>query len=376
MWITGTGALSCAGRNPGELWESLLAEKSGLIEGLGRVADLSPDAPADLALSMALETARQAMGQAGWSHLNEDDGIIIATTTGQILMWDQALLHFFKDQADPESFRRAFAHQPLGQLLNTLTESLGSRTPHRWLLTSACTASTQALIMGALWIRQKKVKRCLVGSVEVLCDLTVQGFRSLQLLSNETARPFDRDRKGINLSEGAAFVCLEGQNPGPRALAEVRGWGLTTDAFSMTSPEAEGRGSYRAMKQALETAKLAPNEIDWIHAHGTGSMHNDAAEGQAVRALFGAKSPPLTSTKAIHGHLLAASGLLETVIGVEALKRQTVLGTANVQNIDETTGANVLVKSEPRPLRHIMKNTLGFGGANAALVLSRVGDRA
>ena len=276
-----------------------------------------------------------------------------------------------KDQADPESFRRAFSHQPLGQLLTGLIGGLNGTTAHRWLVTSACTASTQALALAHMWIRQKKVKRCLVGSVEVLCDLTIEGFRSLQLLSRETARPFDQNRKGINLSEGAAFVCLEG-GESPRGLAKVQGMGLTTDAFSMTSPEPEGRGSIQAMRLALKSAGLEPHQIDWIHAHGTGSPHNDSAEGAAVELVFGPKSPPVTSTKAIHGHLLAASGLLEVIICTQAFKHQTILATSHLQTQDEKIRIKTLREHQKTPLQSILKNTLGFGGANAALVLTKV----
>ncbi|MEQ1875940.1 MAG: beta-ketoacyl synthase N-terminal-like domain-containing protein, partial [Bdellovibrionia bacterium] len=210
------------------------------------------------------------------------------------------------------------------------------------------------------------VRRCLVGGVEVLSQLTTEGFKSLQLLAENPCKPFDRNRNGINLSEGAAFLCLEAS--GEKSLADVTGWGYSTDAFHVTSPEPAGRGCFKAMTSALTKAGLDPKDISWVHCHGTGSHANDLAEGPAVRKLFA--DTPAVSTKSIHGHSLAASGALEAVVCVQALLNGRVPATHGLENPDPAIPLRHVRAAEARPARHIVKNTLGFGGNNAALVFS------
>ncbi|RYZ76672.1 MAG: beta-ketoacyl-[acyl-carrier-protein] synthase II, partial [Proteobacteria bacterium] len=220
------------------------------------------------------------------------------------------------------------------------------------------------------------VKRCLVGGVEVLSPLTVEGFKSLQLLSTTAAHPFDEARKGINLSEGAGFLILEAeeskQSP---SLAQIAGFGLTTDAFHMTGPHPEGEGCFNAMAQAVSKAGLKPSDISWVHAHGTGSDLNDLSEGRAIAKYFGISpqlsSPQVSSTKFSHGHALGASGALETILCIESLRRQTILKSGGLEKQDSRIPIEIVKESRSFPLKHILKNTLGFGGINAALVLSR-----
>jgi 3-oxoacyl-(acyl-carrier-protein) synthase len=372
VWITGIGAISCLGPSVDSLWQNTLANQTGIIDGLGRVKeeflnDL-PEATRDYrALAFCVRAAQEAMSQAGWTELGPEDGLILATTTGHLLEWDFAYMGLINGRSSREEFRRLFINQPLGELLNSVAQELGHSGPSS-LLTSACSASTQALALGAMWIRQGKVKRCLVAGVEVLCDLTCEGFRSLQLLSTEPATPFDRDRRGINLSEGAAFLCLEAQSSKP--LAEITGFGFSTDGFHMTGPHPEGDGSYRAMKSALEKAALAPKDISWVHAHGTGSGQNDMSEGLAITRLFAADTPWVTSTKWLHGHALAASGALETALIVKAMNENTILHTRGLKNPDAEIQIKHLEADMHQPIHHVLKNTLGFGGANAAIVIS------
>jgi 3-oxoacyl-[acyl-carrier-protein] synthase-1 len=375
VWITGSGLVSCSGNSPEELWQRIVDNQSGLRQGLG-YANRGSDADlSQLALEYSLAAARQAMKQAGWTSLGEDDGILLATTTGHILSWDQSLARLFENQIDMDTFRKSFLTQPLGELLTEITGALGS-TRHQQVISSACTASTQAIALATLWLQQGKVRRCLVGGVEVLCDLTKEGFKSLQLLSTEIAKPFEAERRGINLSEGSAFICLE-KNPAPgRALAQISGVGMSTDAHHMTSPHPEGLGSQTAIQSALRSAQLTGEDIDWIHTHGTGSFFNDLSEGLAIRAVFGEETPYICSTKSIHGHALGASGLIETIVCLQALKHQVLLRSPGLQEPDP----QIPVRHSPQPvtatpLKHILKNTLGFGGANAAIIFSAVPEQ-
>lgn len=375
--ITGTGVVSCAGNSPEALWANAFQVRSGLQSGVGRVereslvasAVTGDESELSTGLLFALEAARQAFRQANWRGLSHEDGLILATTTGQIPLWEKALVAFLHKDVAAEEFRVVFADQPIGVLLDAICDELHF-TGRNFLVSSACASATQAIGLGADWIRTGRVKRCLVVGVEVLSQLTLEGFKSLQLLSSVAARPFDLNRKGINLSEGAGALCLE-VSAGPRALARVSGFGMGTDGHHMTAPEPTGAGCQRAIREALASAELEPEAVSWIHAHGTGSAHNDAAEGAAIAACFSNLRPPVTSTKFIHGHSLGACGAMETVVCIEALRRQMILKTGGLESPDPCIPIHHPDEAGPWLIRHILKTTLGFGGANAALLLSR-----
>lgn len=372
--ITGLGAITCLGRGAAALWNGVESGRSGIENGLGRVADQAlADLPIDLqknrALAFAVATIDESMQQAGWSKLNPDDGLIVATTTGLYQKWNQSFAQFVRGQQRAVDFLSDFRSQPLGELTAAISEHYAHTGPVS-LVSSACSASTQALAMASMWLRQKRVKRCLVVGVEVLCDLTVDGFKSLQLLSENPARPFDRERSGINLSEGAGALCLEAYSEGPRPLAGLAGYGLSSDGFHMTGPHPEGDGSFRAMQMALKTAGLEARDIGWVHAHGTGSVQNDLAEGLAVARLFKDRLPWISSTKWHHGHALGAAGAIESVLVIQAMQRNMVLCTQGLENPDE----RIPVKHPTSNLEihdlFVLKNTLGFGGANATVIFS------
>jgi 3-oxoacyl-(acyl-carrier-protein) synthase len=322
-----------------------------------------------------MTAAREALDRAGWANasspgLEPGDGLIVATTTGHIPLWQRELPGFVRGRLSNEAFAPVLRRQTLGSFLSDLRSALGHVGP-AMVVSSSCAAGTQALGLGALWIRTGKVRRCLVGGAEVLCDLTLEGFRCLQLLATRPSVPFDATRAGIHLSEGAAFLCLESQ-PDVQALGCISGFGVSTDAHHMTGPHPEGVGSFQAMTAALRDAQLGPEQVDWIHAHGTGSQQNDLAEANAIARLFGgaARGPRVTSTKSVHGHALGASGALETVLCLQALQHQTVVPTGGLKEPDPRIDLRHVTQSERVPLRHIVKNTLGFGGSNAALVIS------
>lgn len=366
--ITGAGAISCAGSDLAEFWDNAFRGKSGLDSlGLGQIPGFEDSKELCKPALLAYRAIQAAMLEAGWSSLGPDDGLIVATTVGQIPLWEKDLTLYISRQIDEREFGQRIVHQSLGSIVEALSDSLDFRGKSM-LVTSACSASTQAIGLAAHWIRQGRVKRCLVGGTEVLSKLTIEGFRSLQLLSPQGSRPFDQNRQGINLSEGAAFFCLEPESE--RSLADVSGVGFSTDAYHMAAPHPEGRGSYEAMRLAIASSGLSPSDISWVHAHGTGSKANDQAEGTAIAQLFGSEGPWVSSTKAIHGHALGASGAIETALCIQALRKQTVLRTTGLSTPDPQIRVRHPQENVAGPLRHIVKNTLGFGGNNAALVLS------
>ncbi len=365
--ITGVGAVSCLGIGREKFWQAAIQGRSGLENGLGHVS--LPEPLKDRAFGFSCLAMKEAMDHAGWDRLNKNDGFIFATTTGGIQLWDRAIVQALTPPKDMALLKAVMAEQPLGRVFERCRQHLDFSGPQS-LVTSACSASTQALAAAFVWLRTGRVKRCLVGATEVLSDLTVRGFSSLQLLSTAPCRPFDQNRTGINLSEGSAFFCLE-LNPSGEIHAEISGFGMSSDSYHSTAPHPEGRGSYASMKGALASAKIEAKDLSWIHAHGTGSQLNDLAEGTAIHRLLGENSVCVSSTKGIHGHALGASGALESVLVVEAIRRQTILGTHNLESVDAKIQLSVQMNSEERPIHHVLKTTAGFGGSNAALILSR-----
>lgn len=378
--ITGVGVVSCAGIGIDALWEAVVHDRTQIEDGFGRISietrgALERESGTGLSLPglLAVSAAKQAMEQAAWGGLKEDDGLIIGTTAGQIPLWESELVAFSQGSLSRESFTAAIQHQSLASIAEVLARELQLKGP-TLVVASACSASTQALALASMWLAKGKVKRCLVGGVEVLSQLTIEGFRSLQLLATEPATPFDRDRQGINLSEGSAFFCLEAD--GCRPLARLSGYGLSTDAYHMASPHPEGRGSYEAMRQAVARAGITAAEIDWVHAHGTGSKANDQAEGGAIYKLLGGANPWVSSTKWAHGHPLGASGAIESALCTQALSLGIIPHTGGLRNPDPGIKIRHPLSPVRGRIRHVLKNTLGFGGNNAALVLSAPEARA
>ena len=379
--VSGIGSVSCVGIGADALWKSAVEGRSGIVGGLGWIPEndihhlktLFPDAhQLSRSVLIAYAAITEALQHAGWSGLSDDDGLIIATTAGQISFWEDELIRFLHKEIAAPEFAKSIRHQSLGSVVEVVAKLMGFRG-RTMLVSSACSAATQAIGLGALWVEQGTVRRCLVGGTEVLSKLTLEGFRSLQLLSPEVSMPFDENRAGINLSEGAAFLCLEAD--AQRALARVTGCGFSTDAYHMASPHPEGKGCYTAMKGALDRAGIEPAAVSWVHAHGTASRANDSAEGNAISQLFGKPGPWVSSTKGIHGHALGASGAVEAVLCVQALRHQIVPATHGLKNPDATIPVRHPEKTMSFELRHVLKNTLGFGGNNAAIVLSKGAGR-
>jgi 3-oxoacyl-(acyl-carrier-protein) synthase len=375
------GAVTKAGFGAESLWASVQRERLLVEEGLSRlsledrsllVSDLaafgfSNTAAHSLFCLITLSAITQALRQAGWSCLTNRDGILLGTTTGNILRWED---HVIASGKSGDLSGALAVHEPLGSALTQVTSALAFDGQAR-LITTACSSSTQAIALGARWLSSGRVERCLVGGAETLSRLTVEGFRCLQLLSSKAPKPFDAERTGINLSEGAAFLCLE-SGISSRALAYVTGEGMSSDAYHMTAPEPEGVGCYESMQAALQSAELPPSSIDWVYAHGTGSTANDLSEGKAILRLFnGEPSPWVSSTKGQHGHFLGASGAIETVIGVNALRSRVVPKTLGLDHPDPRLPLRHPEGFVSGTFSHFLKNSLGFGGSNASLVISR-----
>lgn len=386
--VSGTGCVTCAGLSPRELFDAACRGQHGLRHDAtsGLTLGLLPDSainnlrvpkgyeylldtPRARPYALLYDSLRQAMDTAGWDHIPAGTGLIFATTTGFVPYWEDDLVAFVNDGLSAADFRKSFRDHPLSRPLEPLFHAEGWNGPVR-IITSACAAGTQALVVAREWIVAGTVARCIVAGTELLSKLTVRGFNSLNLISKNPCAPFDKNRDGINLSEGSGVILLERDDLAINRLAVLSGGGTSLDSFDMTSPDPTGDGIARAVKAALDKSRLSPSDIDWIHAHGTGSQVNDVAEAAAALRIFGHDAPPLTSTKGLHGHALAASGIVESVLCIEAMRNQTMLGTTGHKETDEKVGVPILTENKPATIRHVLKTTLGFGGVNAAVILS------
>jgi len=235
-------------------------------------------------------------------------------------------------------------------------------------VSSACSSSAKVFGHAARMLAAGWIDAALVGGVDSLCLTTLYGFHSLQLLSPEPARPYDAQRKGISIGEGAAFVLLTRSVSKSRIL--LCGVGESSDAYHMSSPHPQGMGAQIAMQNALTSAGLAAHDIGYINLHGTATMSNDAAEAKAVHALF-AKHTPCSSTKGATGHTLGASGAVEAVICALALTHATVPAGIHTQQLDSDLPVDYVLHNRPMKTPYALTNSFGFGGSNCSLVIGR-----
>jgi 3-oxoacyl-(acyl-carrier-protein) synthase len=241
-------------------------------------------------------------------------------------------------------------------------------------INTACSSSANAIQFGARLVRNGQARRAIVGGADSLAKFTINGFNALQILSAGHCRPFDRDRSGLNLGEGAAFLVLEGEDAladGKKVYAELTGYCNTNDAFHPSALSAEGNGPFLAMKGALLSAGLNATQIDFINTHGTATENNDEAESRAMVRLFG-EPPPFISTKSYTGHTLGASGAIEAVYSALSLEHQEIYASLNFEQPIPGIGLQPVQAYGVYPLQHVMSNSFGFGGNCTSLIFSKV----
>jgi len=252
-------------------------------------------------------------------------------------------------------------------------EAFGISAPCE-VIANACASGTNAIGHGFECVRSGRYQRVLTGGYDALSELVFVGFDSLQASTPEKCRPFDRHRTGMVLGEGAAIFALENLEAararGAAILAEITGYGISTDNFHLTQPNPSGSGARQAMERALESAKLSAKAVDYINAHGTATPLNDAAEGKAIGQLFG--RVPVSSTKSMMGHSLGAAGAVEAIVCLLALQHQFLPPNINFRVQDEDVDLNIVAnESRPASVRTVLSNSFGFGGTNASVVMQR-----
>jgi 3-oxoacyl-(acyl-carrier-protein) synthase len=240
-------------------------------------------------------------------------------------------------------------------------------------INTACSSSANSIMYGAMLIQHGFAKRAVVGGVDSLAKYTINGFNSLHILSSEKCTPFDEDRKGLNLGEGAAFLLLEKEEDiaGKKVYAELTGFCNANDAYHPSSLSDEGDGPFLSMQGALKQAKLSADQISFINAHGTGTENNDEVESRAMIRLF-EEVPAFASTKAYTGHTLGAAGAVEAVYSILSLFHQEVYPNLRFKKIIPSTGLIPVGSYKKMSVQHVMSNSFGFGGNCSSLIFSKV----
>ncbi len=253
-------------------------------------------------------------------------------------------------------------------------EALGLSAPCQ-VIANACASGTNAIGHAFDCVRSGRYERVLTGGYDALSELVFVGFDSLQASTPERCRPFDRERTGLILGEGAAVLLLENydsaQARGAKIVAEIIGYGISTDNHHLTQPNPSGSGPSQAMEGALHSARISAGEIDYINAHGTATPFNDAAEGKAIAELFDGVA--VSSTKGMMGHSLGAAGAIEAIISILALQNQFLPPNINFRSGDTGLDLNIIANnSQPGNLRTVLSNSFGFGGTNASVIIRAI----
>jgi 3-oxoacyl-[acyl-carrier-protein] synthase II len=394
--ITGAGIVSPLGLGWRENEKSLAADRaafrpvdlfdtSGLIAKTGGVVDLPSEklfshipahkqALADRGTRMLLLAIREALAQAGRANMEGVDAMVIGTSAGAMPLGEAYFENARQDTGRvPSQLSRAEHYQPQRQM-NNIADEFGWRGPVI-IVSNACASGANAIGWAADMIRSGRCKRVLAGGYDALARLVFAGFDSLRALApSGIPRPFDAQRDGLALGEGAAVMLLEAEDARhSHALGDVVGYSTATDLHHLTQPDPEGKAAIRTMTAACAQAGVSPAQIGYINSHGTGTPFNDVAEATAIAAWAGdsVKRIPVSSTKSAMGHLLGGAGAVEAVICLMALRGQWLPASLNVRDIDPAVKFDLVQHFRRSSFEHALTNSFGFGGTNATLVLQR-----
>lgn len=400
--VTGMGVISPIGNSVDEFWNSLKEEKVGIgeltrfdtsaykVKLAAQVNDFDPlqtmefkeAKRMELFSQYAVAASAEAIADAGLNLEQEDVnriGVSVGCGIGSLQIMESA--HEKLTTKGPNRI------QPLLVPLMITNMAAGNVAIHFGLkgkcvnVVTACATGTHSIGEAYRAIQCGDADVMVAGGTEAaICPLGIGGFAALTALSNSTdpmraSLPFDKDRSGFVMGEGAGVVVLESlehaQKRGANILAEVGGYGATCDAYHITSPHESGEGAARAMKLAMEEAGLQPSQVQYINAHGTGTHHNDLFETRAIKLAFGEDAYQLNvnSTKSMTGHMLGAAGAAEFIVCVKSILENYIHATAGFQEAEEEMDLNYTKEAVSRPVTAAISNSLGFGGHNGSLLV-------
>jgi nodulation protein E len=395
--VTGAGCVSALGHSVGAFWSALQDGRCGL-------GKLEQAEPSDLKVSivgaiptpdprdmldarrlpmldrfsvLAIVAAQQALAQSGLAleRVGHRTGCIVGVGTAGGETIDELYRRLFLEgakRANVFSVPRVMPSAPASQI----SMAFGIRGPV-FTVSSACASSNHAIAMAVWLLRNNVIDAAIVGGTEApLTYGILKAWEALRVMAPDTCRPFDRHRKGLVLAEGAGMVVLEradhARARGAEILAQIAGVGMSADAADLVAPTLEGTAA--AMRACLADARVSVDAIDYINAHGTGTVANDITEIKVIKAVFGdaARRLSISSTKSMHGHALGASGSLELIAVIEAIRHGIVPPTINIEELDPECDLDVTpCHARERPIRGAISNAFAFGGTNAVVAVKR-----
>lgn len=392
--VTATGIVSAMGIGWQAQLQALKGEKSGVhLPSILRTAyakdhvlgelsfsneelaarlgiDLAHTAVTRTAL-LALLAVQELVAQTDADLLKQDLAFISAGTVGGMGTIEELYMDFIDPQNQNEV--RYIDTLDCAESTEHVAKYFGWQ-PLMATISTACSSSANAIILGSNLIRHGVVERAVCGGCDALARFTVNGFSSLKNVDKTPSRPFDQNRFGLNLGEGAAYLLLEKEKSakerGATILGYLSGSHNSNDAYHPTAPSPDGKGARRTMEAALAKAGLAPSDIGYINAHGTATINNDVSEGLAIQALFGTQ-PTFSSTKPFTGHTLAAAGAIEAIISIMAMNEGFVPASLNWSQPMEELNIVPVTSTEQKEINHVLSNSFGFGGSNVSLVFSK-----
>jgi len=326
----------------------------------------------DRATKLLLTSIDEAVAEAGLlNRLPSNTPVILGTTLGGMLSGEAYHRNIVSGKkAKPSLLLDYLAHY---QAIH-IAEEYGLDSA-AFTISNACASGTNAIGLAYNEIRAGNAEIALAGGYDTMCEFTFAGFNSLQAVTQTLCRPFDKNRDGLVLGEGVGIIVLEEMScavsRNANIIAEIIGYGESSDAFHITRPEPSGDGAGLAISRALTCAGVGASDIDYINAHGTGTPYNDAMEAKAIQKIFGNASQniPVSSIKSMIGHLLGGAGAVEAVITVMAMNKGVLPPNINYQTPDPDCPLNIVDKSEqPASIKRAVSNSFGFGGANAAII--------
>jgi 3-oxoacyl-[acyl-carrier-protein] synthase-1 len=300
-------------------------------------------------------------------------GIISGTTVGGMDRTEDFFKKYLQNDSSVD-FSDLLDHE-CGSITERIAEDIDFKD-EIVTINTACSSSVNSIMYASRLIRNGVLDVAVAGGVDSLTRFTLNGFNSLMILDKEPCKPFDANRNGLNLGEGAGFLLLVSEKvlkqESLQSLCEVTGYGNTNDAFHQTASSPEGRGSYLAMEAALQMSKLKTSDIDYINLHGTGTKNNDSSEGSAIQRLFGDSVPHLSSTKSFTGHTLGASGGIEAVFSAMSIINGCVFPNLRFNaSMPEVGFSPVTQYKGDMNIRHVMSNSFGFGGNCSSIIFSK-----
>ena len=392
--ITGMGIISAIGNNVAENYDALINERKGItcvdnVETIQRdeimvgevkftnnelIAQLNlpPENNYSRTAMLGVIAAKEAIADAGITDIKKyKTGIVSGTSVGGMDMTEK---YYYEYLTEKEPQKYIESHHA-GDSTQKIAEQLGIEESLVTTISTACSSAANAIMLGARLIKSGKLDRVVVGGADCLSKFTINGFKTLMILSDTFNTPFDENRKGLNLGEAAAFLVLESDEivkaENKKVLAYVKGYGNANDAFHQTASSDNGDGATLAMEKALRVADLKASEIDYINAHGTATGNNDLSEGRAILRIFGEEMPEFSSTKAFTGHTLAAAGAIEAVYSVLALQNNIIFPNLNFKTPMKEFSMIPQTELKKKELNTVLSNSLGFGGNCSTVIFSK-----